>query len=143
MKRWNGRFRALWHLCVRAVLRELPGITELGEQTDEMRWLQTATRTYAVEHLEAAVASSQVPTEDAAAVLVEYQRSVAALHDARPTVTSVIKAGDRTEDIKRKAYTFELEQIQSAYEDDRLSRTHAQRMRESVQLMQMDLEDTV
>ena len=35
-------------------------------------------------------------------MLVEYQRSVAALHDARPTVTSVIKAGDRTEDIKRK-----------------------------------------
>lgn len=143
LKRWNGRFRALWHRGVRAVLRELPGNTELAEQTEEMRWLQTATRTYAVEHLEAAVASSQVPTEDAAAVLVEYQRSVAALHDARPTVTSVIKAGDRTEDIKRKAYTFELEQIQSAYEDDRLSRAHAQRMRESVQLMQMDLEDTV
>ena len=143
LKRWNGRFRALWHRGVRAVLRELPGNTELAEQTEEMRWLQTATRTYAVEHLEAAVASSQVPTEDAAAVLVEYQRSVAALHDARPTVTSVIKAGDRTEGIKRKAYTFELEQIQSAYEDDRLSRAHAQRMRESVQLMQMDLEDSV
>ena len=143
LKRWNGRFRALWHRGVRAVLRELPGNMELAEQTEEMRWLQTATRTYAVEHLEAAVASSQVPTEDAAAVLVEYQRSVAALHDARPTVTSVIKAGDRTEDIKRKAYTFELEQIQSAYEDDRLSRAHAQRMRESVQLMQMDLEDSV
>ena len=82
-------------------------------------------------------------SSNAAAVLVEYQRSVAALHDARPTVTSVIKAGDRTEDIKRKAYTVELEQIQSAYEDDRLSRAHAQRMRESVQLMQMDLEDSV
>ncbi|MFR1168421.1 MAG: hypothetical protein ACLSDQ_13070 [Adlercreutzia equolifaciens] len=68
LKRWNGRFRALWHRGVRAVLRELPGNTELAEQTEEMRWLQTATRTYAVEHLEAAVASSQVPTEDAAAV---------------------------------------------------------------------------
>ncbi|MFR5092521.1 MAG: hypothetical protein ACLTDR_11445 [Adlercreutzia equolifaciens] len=78
--------------------------------------------------MEAAVASSQVPTEDAAVVLVgtsaQWRRC-----DARPTVTSVIKAGDRTEDIKRKAYTFELEQIQSAYEDDRLSRAHAQRMR--------------
>ena len=69
--------------------------------------------------------------------------STAGLSSTRSTVTSVIKAGDRTEDIKRKAYTFELEQIQSAYEDDRLSRAHAQRMRESVQLMQMDLEDTV
>lgn len=54
LKRWNGRFRALWHRGVRAVLRELPGNTELAEQTEEMRWLQTATRTYAVEHLEAA-----------------------------------------------------------------------------------------
>ena len=131
LKRWNGRFRALWHRGVRAVLRELPGNTELAEQTEEMRWLQTATRTYAVEHLEAAVASSQVPTEDAAAVLVEYQRSVGTWLEA----TAASKCST--------AYTFELEQIQSAYEDDRLSRAHAQRMRESVQLMQMDLEDTV
>lgn len=142
-KRWNGRFRALWHRGVRAVLRELPGNTALAEKTEEMRWLQTATRTYAIEHLEAAVASNQVPTEDAATLLVEYQRSVAALHAARPSVTSVIEVGDLADDIKRKAYAFELEQIQDAYEDDRLSRAHAQRMRESVQLMQLDLEDTV
>lgn len=143
LKRWNGRFRALWHRGVRAVLRELPGNTALAERTEEMRWLQTATRTYAIEHLEAAVASSQVPTEDAATLLVEYQRTVAALHSVRPSVTSVIEAGDLTDAIKRKAYAFELEQIQDAYEDDRLSRAHAQRMRESVQLMQMDLDDTV
>ncbi|MEC4272487.1 sodium:proton antiporter [Adlercreutzia sp. R25] len=143
LRRWNSRFRALLHRGVRAILRELPGSGAFAEQTEEMRWLQTATRTYAIEHLEAAVASSQVPTEDAATVLVEYQRSVAALHSVRPTVTSVIKVDDRAEDIKRKAYAFELEQIQDAYEGERLSRSHAQRMRESVQLMQMDLEDTV
>lgn len=143
LKRWNGRFRALWHRGVRAVLRELPGNTALAEKTEEMRWLQTATRTYAIEHLEQAVASSQVPTEDAATLLLEYQRTVAALHSARPSVTTVIEVGDLADAIKRKAYAFELEQIQDAYEDDRLSRAHAQRMRESVQLMQMDLEDTL
>ena len=143
LRRWNGRFRALWHRGLRAVLRELPGNTALAERTEDMRWLQTATRTYAIEHLEEAVASSQVPTEDAATLLVEYQRSVAALHSARPSVTSVIKVDDLADGIKRRAYAFELEQIQDAYEDDRLSRAHAQRMRESVQLMQMDLEDTV
>lgn len=142
-KRWNDRFRALWHRGVRVVLRELPGNTAFAEQTEEMRWLQTATRTYAIEHLEAAVASSQVPTEDAATLLVEYQRSLAALQAARPSVTSVIAVGNLADDIKRKAYAFELEQIQDAYEDDCLSRAHAQRMRESVQLMQLDLEDTV
>ena len=143
LRRWNDRFRALWHRGLRAVLRELPGNTALGERAEDMRWLQTATRTYAIEHLEEAVASSQVPTEDAATLLVEYQRSVAALHSARPSVTSVIKVDDLADGIKRRAYAFELEQIQDAYEDDRLSRAHAQRMRESVQLMQMDLEDTV
>ena len=143
LKRWNGRFRALGHRGLRAALRELPGNTALAERTEEMRWLQTATRTYAVEHLEEAVASSQVPTEDAATLLVEYQRSVAALHSARPSVTSVIEVDDLAVAIKRKAYAFELEQIQDAYEDERLSRAHAQRMRESVQLMQMDLDDTV
>lgn len=143
LKRWNGRFRALAHQGVRAVLRELPGNTALAEQTEETRWLQAVTRTYAIEHLEAAVASSQVPTEDASALLVEYQRSLSALQAARPSVTSVIKAGNRTEDIKRKAYAFELEQIQEAYEADQLSRAQAQRMRESVQLMQMDLDDMV
>lgn len=143
LKRWNGRFRALWHRGVRAVLRELPGSSPMAEQTEEMRWLQTATRTYAIEHLEQAVASSQVPTEDAATVLMEYQRSVSALQKARPSVASVITVGDRADDIKRKAYAYELEQIQQAYEDERLSRSHAARMRESVQLMQMDLEDTV
>ncbi len=143
LKRWNGRLRALWHRGVRTILRELPGNGPMAEQTEEMRWLQTATRTYAIEHLEAAVASSQVPTEDAATLLMEYQRSVAALHTARPTVAAVIKVDDRTDDIKRKAYAYELEQIQEAYEEERLSRTHAARMRESVQLMQMDLEDTV
>ncbi len=143
LRRWNDRFRALWHRGLRAVLRELPGNTALGERAEDMRWLQTATRTYAIEHLEEAVASSQVPTEDAATLLVEYQRSVAALHSARPSVTSVIEVDDLAVAIKRKAYAYELEQIQDAYEDERLSRGHAQRMRESVQLMQMDLDDTV
>ncbi len=143
LRRWNDRFRALWHRGLRAVLRELPGNTALGERAEDMRWLQTATRTYAIEHLEEAVASSQVPTEDAATLLVEYQRSVAALHSARPSVTSVIEVDDLAVAIKRKAYAYELEQIQDAYEDERLSRAHAQRMRESVQLMQMDLDDTV
>ena len=143
LRRWNDRFRALWHRGLRAVLRELPGNTALGERAEDMRWLQTATRTYAIEHLEEAVASSQVPTEDAATLLVEYQRSVAALHSVRPSVTSVIEVDDLAVAIKRKAYAYELEQIQDAYEDERLSRAHAQRMRESVQLMQMDLDDTV
>ena len=136
------RLRAFVHRAWNALLRELPG-TAMAERTEEMRQLQIVVRSYAIEHLEAAVASSQVPTEDAAELLVEYQRSVAALRSAVPTVTAVVKVQNRADEVKRMAYHYELEQIQEAYEADLLSRVHAQRLRENVQLMQMDLEDTV
>ncbi len=141
-RRFGIRARALLHRGVNAILRELPGDT-MASRTEEMRQLQVATRTYAVEHLEEAVASSQVPTEDAAELLMEYQRAAAALRSGRPTVTAVIRVGDRAEEVKRAAYYYELEQIQEAYEADLLSRGAAKRLRENVQLMQMDLDDTV
>lgn len=136
------RLRAFLHRGVNAVLRELPGTT-MAARTEEMRQLQVKCRVYAIQHLEDAVASSQVSTEDAAALLLEYQRSLGTLRNTVPTVTAVIKVEDRTDDMKRLAYRYELEQIQEAYEEDRLSRMHARRLRENVQLMQMDLEDTV
>ncbi len=74
---------------------------------------------------------------------MEYQRAAAALRSGRPTVTAVIRVGDRAEEVKRAAYYYELEQIQEAYEADLLSRGAAKRLRENVQLMQMDLDDTV
>ncbi len=141
-RRFGIRARALLHRGVNAILRELPGDT-MASRTEEMRQLQVATRAYAVEHLEEAVASSQVPTEDAAELLMEYQRAAAALRSGRPTVTAVIRVGDRAEEVKRAAYYYELEQIQEAYEADLLSRGAAKRLRENVQLMQMDLDDTV
>ncbi len=142
MHAFRIRLRAFLHRGVNAVLRELPGHT-MAARTEEMRQLQVNCRVYAIQHLEDAVASSQVSTEDAAALLLEYQRSLGALHNSVPTVTAVIKVEDRTDDIKRLAYRYELEQIQEAYEEDRLSRIHARRLRENVQLMQMDLDDTV
>lgn len=142
MHAFRIRLRAFLHRGVNAVLRELPGTT-MAARTEEMRQLQVKCRVYAIQHLEDAVASSQVSTEDAAALLLEYQRSLGTLRNTVPTVTAVIKVEDRTDDMKRLAYRYELEQIQEAYEEDRLSRMHARRLRENVQLMQMDLEDTV
>ncbi|MEY8460777.1 cation:proton antiporter [Eggerthellaceae bacterium 24-137] len=142
MRRLGIRTRALLHRGVNAALRELPGTT-MAARTEEMKRLQIAARVYAMEHLEEAVASSQVPTEDAAELLMEYQRATAALRSGRPTVTAVIKVEDRANELKRMAYHYELEQIQAAYEADELSRATAKRLRENVQLMQMDLEDTV
>ena len=52
-------------------------------------------------------------------------------------------ASDKTEDIRRLGLQLELEQIQTMYEEERLCRASAKRLRENVNLMQMDLEDNV
>lgn len=142
LHRWNVRIRALLHRGIHIVLRELPTVS-LNDEPSDLRRLQIASREAAIEHLEAAVASSQIPTEDAAALLMEYQRSVDTLKMQFPSVSTVIKAVDGTDAVKRKAYAYERDLIQEAYEEDRLSRAQANRMRESVQLMEMDVNSTV
>ena len=77
---------------------------------------------------------------DVAAVLLEYQRSIATLRNSRPSISTSIRIADRTNDVKKYAYQVELEQIQTMYEEGRLSRAAAKRLRESVYLMQLDLE---
>lgn len=107
--------------------------------------LQIEAESHAIDALRAMTANpaADTPTEDAAALLLEYQRSVAMLRSSLPSVTSTIRTSDRTEDVKRFAYARELEQIQDAYEEERLSRGAARYMRENVFLMQLDLNDTV
>ena len=60
-----------------------------------------------------------------------------------PSVSTVIRAADRTEDIRRFALQVELEQIQNMYEEERLSRAQAKLMRDNVYLMQLDLDNNV
>ena len=48
---------------------------------------------------------------------------------------------DDTEDIMRKGYRFELEEIQDLYDQDEISRDLMKLLRENVYLMQLDLED--
>ena len=76
-------------------------------------------------------------------MLLEYQRSKGALLSSTPSVSTVIRTSDRADDIRRYGLQIELEQIQSMYEDERLSRAAAKRMRENVYLMQLDLDDNV
>ncbi len=138
------RLRVLFRRGLFSVTQKLPdsGVTA---QAEEMRMLQIEAETYAIGYLEAMTANpdADTPTEDAAALLLEYQRSVAMLRSSMPSVTSTIRAADRTEDIKRFAYACELKQIQEAYEEERLSRPAARYMRENVFLMQLDLNDAI
>lgn len=108
-----------------------------------MRELQIAAECHVIEKLEGIVSSESVPTENASKLLLDYQRNVADLRSTRASITTNFKVADCVDDVKRYAYQFELEQIQMMYEDERISRATAQRMRENVYLMQLDLEDTM
>lgn len=136
------KMRAMLRRGVHALVRELPD-TSLTARTDEMRRLQIATECYAIEKLEALVLSDEFKTEDVTSLLIEYQANVAALKNSLPTLTTSFKVANRADDVKRYAYQIELEQIQTMYEEGRIGRACAKRMRENVHLMQLDLEDNV
>lgn len=129
--------RGLW-----GVLHELPG-TNLSERDAAIRELQIKTEAYAIGKLEELVNSTEVRTEVAAALLIEYQANLALLRNTAPTFTTTLRLADQTNEIKRFAYQYELEQIQQMYEEGRLCRTSAKRLRENVILMQLDLEDNI
>lgn len=138
------RIRVLFRRGLFSLLQKLPD-TNVTAQAESMRTLQIEAEIHVIKILESMTANPEddTPTEDAAALLLEYQRSVAMLRSSMPSVTSTIRAADRTDDIKRFAYSCELEQIQDAYEEERLSRSAARYMRENVFLMQLDLNDAI
>ena len=136
------RLRALLRRGLHALIRELPSIAT-PTRADELRQLQLACTNYVIALLEITISDSAVPTEDATALLLEYQNARMVLQEQRPTITTAFKVVDRAEDVRRLALCLELEQIQTSYEEGRLSREGAKRMRENVNLMQLDLEDNV
>lgn len=137
------RVRAVLRRGLHAILRELPTSSDVSARAEEQRKLQITTASYVIERLEDMVSSTEVPTEDASTLLLEYQRTKGALLNSTPSVSTVIKTADRTDEVRRYALQVELEQIQTMYEEERLSRAAAKRMRENVYLMQLDLDDNV
>ena len=76
-------------------------------------------------------------------LILEYQRTLAALRASRPSVTSIAKRMSDAAVVEQTGLKLELEQIQAMYDADRLSRAAAKRLRENVYLMQIDLEERI
>lgn len=140
--RFYMRLRSATRRGIMSLVRELPDMS-ITEQVEETRKLQMETESYVIGLLEILITDSATPTEDASRLLLEYQRNLATLKQSMPSVTTVVKTIDKTDEVKRLGYQLELEQIQQMYEEERLSRATARRMRENVYLMQMDLENNV
>ncbi|WP_139652801.1 cation:proton antiporter [Raoultibacter phocaeensis] len=130
--------RAIWQRFTHA----LPGKTS-SQNAEELRSLQIATGNYAISKLREEMASPDAPTEDVSELILEYQRTLAALRAARPSVTAITKRVSDTIAVEQAGLRIELEQVQAMYNADRLSRVAAKRMRENVYLMQIDLEERI
>jgi CPA1 family monovalent cation:H+ antiporter len=143
----TGRFslkrtlRALKVACSRAkmfVVKALPG-AKLSEDSAELRKLRVECSRFVVANLKDEMAQGTISVEDASKFILDAERYISDTTSSIPTVTKSLLIMDESEDIRRLAYQIELEQIQKMYEEDRITRKDAKKMRENVFLMQLDL----
>ena len=119
---------------------KLPGPdAEKGEQIK--RELQIDALKYGIERMQEEIGKSEFASESFSRLIIEYQRAIRSLEAKSPSITEITKLEDRAEDVLRPALHKELEQIQLAYDEGRLSRAGAQHMRRNVHMMELDLED--
>ena len=111
----------------------------------ELREVQLAGVKYVISKLQKTLVTPEidVPAEAAGALLVEYQRTARTLSSDTPSITMLTNISAKSTEIERLALQLELEQIQASYEDGTISRGFARRMRENVNLMQLDLGDSI
>lgn len=138
VRRFGLFSRAVWQRITHA----LPGKTN-SQNAEELRSLQIATGNHAVAKLRKEMTNPDAPTEDVSELILEYQRMLAALRSSRPSVAAMAKRTSDNAEVERTGLRLELEQIQSMYDADRLSRAAAKRLRENVYLMQIDLEERI
>lgn len=141
--RWHNfvsRVRMLFRRGVNALVHEIPA-ANLPKRAEETRQLQVQTARYVIERLEDAVASSSVPTEDAAGLLLEYQRALSSLVATEmPIVSTTLEVASDITGIRRLACQLELEKIQEFYEEGIIDRAYVRRLRDNVVLMQLDVD---
>lgn len=135
------RWRALGRRSLHEIVHKVPG-AELSENAQATRELQITCYEHVISKLHDEMAGdSSANAEDISKLLIEYQRLLRTLRSAAPSITTYTKTQDKTVDVERMALQIELEQIQTHYDDGELSRAAAKRLRENVNLMQMDLDD--
>ena len=139
---WFRRARTYLNMIKRRLFEGVPFLNETDRMT-AMRELQYSSGQAVIKHLQENMADIDAPTENVSALLVDYSRAVAALRSEQPTIAALSNFSRKAADVQQAAYQLELEAIQQAYDDGRLSRAAARRMRESVLLMQMDLEGSM
>ena len=142
--RWLRRTRLLLRKSFTKLRRRLPGEGGgPGATTRIIRDIQARASIHVIEKLKEMLPESEMQSEKISQLIREYERTVALLRGPAPSITAIARQAEPDLDAVRLGLRIELEQIQRAYEEGRLSRGAAQQMRKNVYLMQLDVEDYV
>ena len=124
--------------------RKMPGKDPVSDPSRRnMRIIQARSAEHVINRLQDDMADSDFPSEKISALSMEYRRIYRLLRGPAPSVTTIARNSELDLEATRLGLRIELEQIQQAYEEGRISRAAAQKMRENVYLMQVDIEDYV
>ena len=124
--------------------RKMPGRDPISDPSRRMKRIILArSAEYVINKLQDGMADSNFPSEKISALSMEYRRIYRLLRGPAPSVTTIARNSELDLELTRLGLRLELEQIQQAYEEGRISRSAAQKMRENVYLMQLDIEDFV
>ena len=139
-----ARIRSVARKGIRTFIHTMPDAL-VADKVLELREVQLAGVKYVISKLQKTLVTPEidVPAEAAGALLVEYQRTARMLSSDTPSITMLTNISAKSTEIERLALQLELEQIQASYEDGTISRGFARRMRENVNLMQLDLGDSI
>ena len=139
-----ARIRSVARKGIRTLIHTMPDAL-VADKVLELREVQLAGVKYVISKLQKTLVTPEidVPAEAAGALLVEYQRTARTLSSDTPSITMLTNISAKSTEIERLALQLELEQIQASYEDGTISRGFARRMRENVNLMQLDLGDSI
>ena len=144
--RWTRRVITVIRRYARTLASKLPGHakqTVVLPSSHIKREIQARASIYVVERLRREMADSDVQSEKISQLISEYERTISLLRGPTPSISTLTRNAEPNLDAMKLALRIELEQIQLAYDQNRLSRRYAQRMRENVYLMQIDLGDNV
>jgi len=113
---------------------------------EEFRKLQIRSVEHVILKLHEENGNPDIPAEDLSALLFDYLLSLRSLKRVRPNAASLDRfeqSAAKATDIRKLGLQLELEQIQSMYEAERISRNTANKLRENVNLMQLDLDQSI
>ena len=117
--------------------------TEGSEFKQSVKDLSVRIEKEALDYLKDEMEKSNVPTENAAKIIIEYERNISIAENGTPSVTTAIRAVNATEDVRAFAYRVERNKIDELQESGKLSRQSARKMRDNVALMELELSNAI